>query len=98
MGNFQNKYNQMVCPLLFQAGFEIMRWCPLDLNGTEHKMRDFKALAQWERELQMESAESAMPSFDFTDWWIEAGFGGKLCDVICFGLFWYVLNCFDWII
>lgn len=27
------------------------------------------ALAQWERELQDD--DSAMPSFDFTDWWIE---------------------------
>ena len=31
----------------------------------------FKALAQWERELQ--ENDSAVPSFDFTDWWIEAG-------------------------
>eukprot|EP00435_Cladocopium_sp_Y103_P062273 s1206_g23.t2 len=37
----------------------------------KREMPVFKALAQWERELQ--ENDSAMPTFDFTDWWIEAG-------------------------
>lgn len=35
-----------------------------------------KALAQWERDLSGDSSDSSMPSFDFTDWWLEARYGG----------------------
>lgn len=31
-----------------------------------------EALAQWERELSGEDSTRGMPSFDFTDWWLEA--------------------------